>query len=26
LAEILATIKNKKPDSLKNITGHIHQN
>jgi len=26
LAEILATIKNKKPDSLKNITGHVHQN
>jgi xanthine/CO dehydrogenase XdhC/CoxF family maturation factor len=26
LAEILATVKNKKPDSLKNIIGHIHQN
>ena len=25
-AEILATVKNKKPDSLKNIIGHIHQN
>ena len=26
LAEILATVKNKKPDSLKNIIGNIHQN
>jgi xanthine dehydrogenase accessory factor len=26
LSEILATIKNKKPASLKTVIGHIHQN